>query len=232
MQKTPRKPRLPEIHSTIESSGLSKSAKKVLRWLVGSQHTKITFGVQTIARELSLSDRTVRAVLRQLDDTTPDGVGILRLVNREAFGTVPRAYELDLTKITGERLSAASSAADGKAGLQAIRRGKMEGVRRLWADCGFMSGAKGSPTEAPHPGNFPPEISGVEALAEISPRKFPGSGRKFPGISIPTVSDHEGCEHDHHGKAFFLSDHFDEVNADLRAACDEPDLSLAARCIA
>ena len=229
MQKPQRKPRLPVVHSTIESSALSKSAKKVLRWLVGSEHTRITFGVNTIARDLDLSERTVRDVLRQLDDTTPAGVGILKLVNKESFGKVPRAYSLDLSKITKERLSAAADGVSVKTEAQTIKRGKMASITRLWSACGFTV-THGM--EYAIPGNCPSGIAGVEALGAISLRQLPPLPRQLPRNSYPTVFDGTGSKYACQDEESFPSALLDEVNAELRAACDEPAFSMAARGVA
>lgn len=109
MQKTPRRPRLPEIHSTIERSKLTKATKALLRFIVNSKLEEFSFGVHTIAEKLKLDPTTVRAALRKVDNTSDTGAAILELVREAKHGTQPRVYRIKIDRITAENLARAAS---------------------------------------------------------------------------------------------------------------------------
>lgn len=109
MQKTPRRPRLPEIHSTIERSKLTKATKSLLRFIVNSKLEEFSFGVHTVAEKLKLDPTTVRAALRKIDNTSDTGAAILELVREEKHGTQPRVYRVKIDRITAENLARAAS---------------------------------------------------------------------------------------------------------------------------
>lgn len=109
MQKTPRRPRLPEIHSTIERSKLTKATKALLRFIVNSRLEELSFGVHTLAEKLKLDPTTVRAALRKIDNTSDTGAAILELVREAKHGTQPRVYRIKIDRITAENLARAAS---------------------------------------------------------------------------------------------------------------------------
>lgn len=112
MQKTPGRPRLPQIHSTIERSRLTKSAKALLRFIVNSKAEEFSFGVHTIAERLRLDPTTVRAALRKIDDTSPTGAAILELTQEARYGTQPRVYRVKVERITAGNLARAAAGMD------------------------------------------------------------------------------------------------------------------------
>lgn len=112
MQKTPGRPRLPQIHSTIERSKLTKSAKALLRFIVNSKVEEFSFGVRTIAERLRLDPTTVRAALRKIDDTSPTGAAILELAQEARYGTQPRVYRVKIERITAGNLARAAAGMD------------------------------------------------------------------------------------------------------------------------
>lgn len=109
MQKTPRRPRLPEIHSTIERSKLTKATKALLRFIVNSKLEEFSFGVHTIAEKLKLDPTTVRAALRKIDNTSDTGAAVIELVREAKHGTQPRVYRIKIERITVENLARAAS---------------------------------------------------------------------------------------------------------------------------
>jgi len=109
MQKTPRRPRLPEIHSTIERSKLTKATKALLRFIVNSKIEEFSFGVHTVAEKLKLDPTTVRAALRKIDNTSDAGAAVLELVREAKHGTQPRVYRIKIERITAENLARAAS---------------------------------------------------------------------------------------------------------------------------
>jgi hypothetical protein len=109
MQKTPRRPRLSEIHSTIERSKLTKATKALLRFIVNSRLQEFSFGVHTVAEKLKLDPTTVRAALRKIDNTSDAGAAILELVREAKHGTQPRVYRIKIDRITAENLDRAAS---------------------------------------------------------------------------------------------------------------------------
>lgn len=112
MQKTPSRPRLPQIHSTIERSKLTKSAKALLRFIVNSKVEEFSFGVHTIAERLRLDPTTVRAALRKIDDTSPTGAAILELAQEARYGAQPRVYRVKIERITAGNLARAAAGMD------------------------------------------------------------------------------------------------------------------------
>lgn len=109
MQKTPRRPRLPEIHSTIERSKLTKATKALLRFIVNSKIEEFSFGVHTVAEKLKLDPTTVRAALRRIDNTSDTGAAILELVREAKHGTQPRVYRIKIERITADNLDRAAA---------------------------------------------------------------------------------------------------------------------------
>ena len=109
MQKTPRRPRLPEIHSTIERSKLTKATKSLLRFIVNSKLEEFSFGVHTVAEKLKLDPTTVRAALRKIDNTSDTGAAILEIVREAKHGTQPRVYRIKIERVTAENLDRAAA---------------------------------------------------------------------------------------------------------------------------
>ena len=91
--------------AVVADSGLHESAKRFLRWLIGFKHDALSMGVAGIAEKINgkdgtVSARTIQRLLRQFDDTTLDGVGVLRMIAEARSGTRPRVYAIDLRALT------------------------------------------------------------------------------------------------------------------------------------
>ena len=96
--------------ATINESSLHASAKRVLRWIVGFGEPVMSLGIDSIAARLpckakdgstsNMSRRTIQRILRMIDDSSDDGLALLRLVQKERHGVMPCAYEIDLSVLT------------------------------------------------------------------------------------------------------------------------------------
>lgn len=225
--------------ATINESSLHASAKRVLKWLVGFGEPVMSLGIDSIAARLpcktkdgsssAMSRSTIKRVLRMIDDSSDDGLAVLRLVQKERHGAVPCAYEIDLHAITYIRLEciAGTAASHNKravagslAGSQGgSLAGSLEGVHIHQSEPVFIrclnSGVSAVAAERLPAGV---DLSSVKRFGPVGGNVFQFTGRRRDTMTFS-----------HHEKASSQSDSFDDVNADLRAACDEAMYSLAAR---
>ena len=96
--------------ATINESSLHASAKRILKWLVGFGEPVMSLGIDGISARLpckakdgsasTMSRRTIQRVLRMIDDSSDDGLALLRLIQKERHGVMPCVYEIDLSVLT------------------------------------------------------------------------------------------------------------------------------------
>jgi hypothetical protein len=96
--------------ATLNESSLHASAKRILKWLVGFTEPVMSLGIDSIAARLPckpkgggsslMSRRTIQRVLRMIDDSSDDGLALLRLIQKERHGVTPCVYEIDLSAVT------------------------------------------------------------------------------------------------------------------------------------
>jgi hypothetical protein len=225
--------------ATINESSLHASAKRILKWLVGFGEPIMSLGIDSIASRLpckakdgtpsTLSRRTIQRVLRMIDDSSDDGLALLRLIQKERHGVMPCVYEIDLSALTYinlERIAgtAAQHNKRDKGVSLAMSQGaslgaSLEGCHIKQSDTVFIrylnSGVSAVATE-----RLP---MGVD-LSAMS--RFSGKVIQFPQRHL------DGQAFGSQGKASLPAASFDDVNAELRAACDEPAFSMAARGVA
>lgn len=225
--------------STINESSLHASAKRVLKWLVGFGEPVISLGIDSIAARLpckakdgsssAMSRSTIKRVLRMIDDSSDDGLAVLRLVQKEQHGAVPCVYEIDIPAITYIRLECISgtaakhnkrAVAGSLAGSQVgSLAGSLEGVHIRQSEPVFIrylnSGVSAVATE-----RLPAGVD-LSAMSRFSAKVIQFPQRHLDGLAFGSQ-----------GKASLSSSSFDDVNAELRSACDEPAFSMAARSVA
>lgn len=191
------------------------------------------------AKKAIMGRETVKRVLRMIDDER-GGIAVLRMVAKEKRGSkVPRVYGIDLTPITEKALMAiAGRATEHEKTAHLTAHLTAHPVAHLTAHLDspltqptLGSGLSSGPLLLKN--NAPSCIHRAEVATERLPMGVDLSAMsRFSAKVIQFPQRHlDGQAFDHHGKASLSSASFDEVNAELRSACDEPAFSMAARSV-
>ena len=197
------------------------------------------------AKNAIMGRETVKRVLRMIDDER-GGIAVLRMVAKEKRGSkVPRVYEIDLTPITEKALMAiAGRATEHEKTAHLTAHPVAHLTAHLTAHpVAHLTAHLDSPLTQPTLGsglssgplllknNAPSCIHRAEVATERLPAGVDLSAMsRFSAKVIQFQQRHlDGQAFGSQGKASLSSASFDEVNAELRAACDEPAFSMAAR---
>lgn len=174
------------LHRVINGSLLSKSEKAVLRFIVNADQRIFSFGLSTVAKELRLSERSVRYAIRTIDDSD-GGLGILVLMVEAKAGVLPRVYRVVRERITESVLpyeKGAKKAPSRGAFLppSSLLGAKMPRITSVTSSC--VSGAAEQP---PSQGDAPPKASVhsiAAARAKREAAKTASLGRGVEGAAL------------------------------------------------
>ena len=192
------------------------------------------------AKKAIMGRETVKRVLRMIDDER-GGIAVLRMVAKEKRGSkVPRVYEIDLTPITEKALMAiAGRATEHEKTAHLTAHLTAHPVAHLTAHLDspltqptLGSGLSSGPLLLKN--NAPSCIHRAEVATERLPMGVDLSAMSRFSAKVIQFPQRQRMARafDLHGKASLSSASFDDVNAELRAACDEPAFSMAARGVA